>query len=621
MLLFNNTWLFQDSFFSKIFFLFRALNKVPRCLYSVVLPKAVQQRTEAGGIFLKYILFPVVLLILAFLLFSRNIYADTVTTFDWYWVFYEEETRENYSSFTIRPFFMRNVNGSKIFEASLMPLVYWKYQSPGKSDWKSLFGLAESVDYTHSNGVRDYDFGVFPFLLYGSSEDRADKYLHIWPFGGTVKGKLGQDRITTYTFPGFLLFFVFPPSYPLTWTMAGVFAASLIPLYVDYRSRDYKAFGILWPVIQRGKSPTRDDIRIMPFYAHNYKKNTYDNYSFLMIFNYQRVFLKDDEERTFFAFPFFGRRWNLSSVRGSGTLLWPFFSWGYDLKRDSFELNFPWPFVQIQTCKDPKIRKRIFFPFWGIYEFRNNETFFVTPLYFSIKKNTRNYSSEYYINFLVIWYFKREYNKEPNPVYGTSWRYFKIWPLFQYEYDDRGNVSFNMLSLLPFRDREGYEKLYQPFWTLFEYRRLQSGEKRLGLLLRLYYQQWGEDFIKVKMPLLFSVGFFAGRANKLTFLDHFTLFCYNNDEYGRHIGMLFSMFCYNNDRDGNYIRLFWIPVSLGKNDERVSISSARPDDNDEDSSGDSIDVQYGTLSDDIRLINNTKDSISNNITLYTGRVF
>lgn len=503
------------------------------------------------------------LLVFLFLLITSKLYSNTGIDFNWYWVFYEYEKKSDFQCLTIRPFYLKNIkNNDNIFTASLMPILFWEYKNERKTDWKSLFGLIESVDYVHSNGVRDYDFGIFPFFLYGDSSETRDKYLHVWPFGGTVKGKLGQDRITTVLFPGFLLFFVYPPVFPPTWINLGVFLVSLVPLYVDYESRDYKAYGIFWPLIQRGKSPTRDDKRFLPFYAHNYKKNTYDNYSVLMIFNYSKVFIGYDEERTFFAFPFYGRRWNLSSIRGSSALFWPFFSWGYDIKREDFELSFPWPLVQWQTSSDPQIIKRIFFPFFGIYKHTNKETFFITPLYFSLKKNAKNFNSEYYINALIIWYFKRDYKDKPSPVYGTSWRYFKIWPLFQYEYDDRGNLSFNLLSLLPFRDPEGYEKLYQPFWTLFEYRRLESGEKRFGLLLRLYYQRWGKDFLNIKIPLLFSFGSFEKAGAKLSFFDFFTLFCYNSNQGGKYIGMLFSMFAYGSEGDDSFIRLFWIPIKL-----------------------------------------------------------
>ncbi|MDY6970162.1 MAG: hypothetical protein SVR08_16120, partial [Spirochaetota bacterium] len=138
----------------------------------------------------------------------------------------------------------------------------------------------------------------------------------------------------------------------------------------------------------------------------------------------------------------------------------------------------------------------------------------------------------------------RDYKKKTDPVYGNSWRYFKLWPVFEYEYDDRGNLSFNLLSLLPFRDPEGYEKLYQPFWTIIEYSRLESGEKRLGLLLRIYYQRWGDDFMYIKIPFIFSYG--------------------SSDEILVELSFLFSMFAYCNDSEGKYLRLFWIPLKIGE---------------------------------------------------------
>ena len=38
-------------------------------------------------------------------------------------------------------------------------------------------------------------------------------------------------------------------------------------------------------------------------------------------------------------------------------------------------------------------------------------------------------------------------------------------------------------------------------------------EERLGLLLRLYYQQWGDGFLKIKIPLLFSYGHHQSSVN------------------------------------------------------------------------------------------------------------
>jgi hypothetical protein len=167
---------------------------------------------------------------------------------------------------------------------------------------------------------------------------------------------------------------------------------------------------------------------------------------------------------------------------------------------------------------------------------------FVTPLYFRLRKKTEYMESDYTVSALIVWRFAREYRGKPDPSYGNSWRYFKIWPLFQYEHDDRGNMAFSTLSLLPFRDPDGYELMYQPFWTLFEYRRFESGEKRLGLLLRTYFQAWGPDFLDIRVPILFSY-----RRSK----DELTKW-----------SILCSMFGYTRDGGGVTMNLFWIPVPV-----------------------------------------------------------
>ena len=497
-----------------------------------------------------------------------------------------------------RPFYMTTTytTVNKRFFASLMPIVFWGYETPRSYEWKSLFGLMGSVDYTHNNGVRDYDFGLFPFLLYGSSDNEQDQYFHLWPFGGTIRGKLGQDRISTRLFPGVLLFYYFPPTFPPGWITIAVLVASLIPLYVEYEAGDYNAWGILWPIIQRGSSPNRDDFRILPFYAHNYKRNYYDNYSYLVLFNYQNVFTRNDVQKTFFAVPFYGRRWSRSNNTGSGTLLWPFFSWGYNKKTVNFEINFPWPLVQIQDCLNPFIRKRIYFPFYGSYQYRNKEAFFITPLYFSLITDSRNFRSEYYINCFIVWYFKREYRNATHPVYGNSWRYFKIWPLFQYEHDDRGNMTFNMLSLLPFRDPEGYERMYQPFWTLFEYRRFQCGERRLGILLRLYYQRWGDHYLHIKIPIIFTYGESANRVREVSFL--------------------LSMFSYENTPAGRYLRLLWIPLRIGEGDPLSPHRNELRCEN-EDSGNSATEHHYSNL----RYTELPDNTINDAGCYYTGRVF
>ncbi|MFC1668944.1 hypothetical protein ACFL20_01015 [Spirochaetota bacterium] len=501
----------------------------------------------------------VVILALVFLalLPGKDLFAGQYADYNWFWVFYEYEKTDSFKSFTVRPFFLRNEKKGQKFETSLMPIIYWRYKYPNRDEYRGLFGIMHSVDYTHKTGIKDFDLFLFPVFFYGSSPDKRDRYMMIWPFGGSIRGKFGIEKVSPYVFPGFLLFVFFPPASVFSWTTTFYVILSVLPAYMTIEDRGYKAFSIFWPLIQKGESKNRYDFRVLPFFSYSRKKGFYENYSYLMIFNYRKMFYTNDVHKTFLALFLYGKKWSDSGVLAATTILWPFFSWGYDKRIKSYQMNLPWPLIQIQDCDEPKIKKRIFFPFYGEYNFRNIKTVFVTPLYFHLNKKGENFNSDYYYTFLfIVWYFKREY-KVSDKYYGKQWRYFKIWPLFNVEYNDAGDFAFNLLSVFPMRDRVGYEKLYQPFFSIFEYKRFRSGEKRLGFLMRLYFQRWSNDFLFIKIPLLFS---YSQSKDKMTELSFFMY-----------------MFAYEHEKKGKYIRLFWIPIRIGDADPDLElIGSNKP---------------------------------------------
>lgn len=473
---------------------------------------------------------------------------------DWFWVFYEHTEDFKKSTNVYRPFYMEAYDEQNLFQASLMPLIFWRYKTERYDTLNVFFGFYGSTEYTHPEEKKeDYDSGLMPFYLYGSGDEKKDEYIFIYPFGGDIKGKFGYDRISPYIFPGAAALFLFPPAGLLTWQTFIYIAVLIIPVYTEFESRDYRATAILWPFITWGKGDKREDVRFLPFYSHNKKTGWYDNYSYLLLINYGEQYFRDDEKYSFFFFPIFGRRWSKSGSMNSYTVLWPFFSWGYDLDRKETVYNLPWPFVQIMDSEKPFVKKRIFFPFWGKYETSKSESTFVTPLYFKYKHKAGNFRSEY-TNICILWsYFEREYSYS-HEYYGRSWRYYKLWPLFQVESNDAGYYRINVLSLLPFRDESGYEKLYQPFWTLFEYRIKPDGEKHLGFLLRTYYQVWNEDFFKMKIPFVISYE--------------------NRGESVKEFTVLLSSFGYEKDQNGTYLKMLWIPVKIGDGDASLAGNSA-----------------------------------------------
>ena len=469
-------------------------------------------------------------------------------SFEWFWFLYDKEVKTGHYSFAVRPFYLRSVNENQRFDAFLMPVAWWRYRTENKDQVKGLFGFYNSIEYHQPGGKPENDIGIFPFLFYGSGDSPNENYLLFWPIGGNMKGKIGYENLTAAVFPGILLFYFFPPASLLSWKTLTWTILSFVPVYSSWSRSDYDAFGIFWPIFMRGKSELRDDIRIMPFYSHKKKKGWYERYSYLMLINYSTDYYENDVRRTFFFFPFFGRKWSESGRISSWTVLWPFFSWGYDKKNNSYQYNLPWPLVQIEDTQYPRTKKRIFFPFYGRYEYAKSETFFVTPLFFKLSNKGELYDSIYYTNALIVWWHKRDYHTDQNPN-GRYWRYFKVWPLFSIEYNEKGKYVFNTLSLMPFRDEEGYERLYGPLWSLVEYSRFPEGEKRFGLILRTYYQRWGIDFFQSKVPILFSYSSIMNRTTKFS--------------------ILLSMFGYSHKSNGRYFNFLWLPIRIGDADPAI----------------------------------------------------
>lgn len=463
----------------------------------------------------------------------------------WFWFIYENRSAKTDSFTAVRPFFLKNTypNGSE-YRTVLPPVVYSRYDNSRGYRTYALFSLAGQTSI-YSKPEDDYDM-ILPPVFYGSGSTSRDRYLMIWPFGGTLKQKLGYDYITPVLFPGVALFFIYPPN---TVIMTALYcAACIIPLYAEYGYRDYHAKTVLWPIFMKGSGGGRESIRILPFYAHHTKKGFYDRKMYLLLYNYGETYTPKRTYFTRFLFPFFGKKWTNDGLVKSRTVLWPFFSWGYNKLNGEEFVNFPWPIFQKGKSDKPKTEKLILFPFYGKYKYESRTTVFYTPLYFRQTKEKISYCSDYRVMFLIIWKFHREYRLKEHEYYGRKWDYFKIWPLFHYESNDRGDRDFSLLSIFFFRDPDGYERLYSPLFSIAEYHR-RGGFKSFGILFRTYYQVQNGGHFQWKIPGLAGYSSYEGRTTEFS--------------------LLFSSFGMFHDERGRGFRFLWIPIVTNKEDKIV----------------------------------------------------
>ncbi|MDH5656901.1 MAG: hypothetical protein OEZ34_13390, partial [Spirochaetia bacterium] len=234
------------------------------------------------------------------------------------------------------------------------------------------------------------------------------------------------------------------------------------------------------------------------------------------------VAMNKKEPRKFFMFwPFYARKWSDNGNLRAHAILplfgIPMFSWGRDKKAGNFNLKLFWFFYQYGYSKNPLMKKHVIFPFWIHYRFGSEDGSYyrdskIVLLYAKMQTRSTIVDSDYHIFFPFYWNAKRHYKQE-----DVKEKYIKIWPLFHYRKDTAGNRHFRTLDLWPFRS-EKVDRYWGPIWTLYEYGRMDNGDRYHSVLLRLFSTYKSENrrriflagFDTMKSKDEFSIQFLGG---------------------------------------------------------------------------------------------------------------
>lgn len=401
-------------------------------------------------------------------------HGELPSDYSQFWFLYEKETRPGQEYIIYRPFY-------SIFEEHetaytqrtfLFPL-YYKEETNYWYTWTVMF-LFTGNGFKHEDTGEDDDL-LTPFFFWGSGDSESERYWGFFPFYGKLKGKLG------YTEVNFVLF----------------------PIYADWQRRNYKAKGILWPIIMWGESPTRSDVRVFPFYAKKEHEGKYYQYSILWpFFQWGRKYMDKREPISYgMFFPFYlYKDSDEGNMKSRGIFWFPFLGSflgaGFDKRTSEVDFNLLFFLIQYGSNNDMDYRKFILFPFYGQYQFASKKSTFISPFYFRMTSDTHHVKSHstFFLPFLSIMH-------SYYPEQDRTDDYWKLWPIMRYHRDTEGSIEWNMLTLFPLRSKE-IEKTWDPIISLIEYKDLSNGEKRFSMLLRLYTQRWSHDKFAFYIPFL-----------------------------------------------------------------------------------------------------------------------
>lgn len=361
-------------------------------------------------------------------------------------------------------FHVASAEGGTVRQTQALWPIFNSSRKPGDhTDWLLPFYWRKKV--TKPDGTTDEDFFVFPLFFGGRTGDKS--HFAFFPIAGRLEGALGRRQVS---------FFLFP-------------------LYCDAEAGEHETRNVLFPVWHLTKGEDKRGWHIWPFYGQmerpGKEKAGFVLWPFVTFSKSERADGKGPE--AIFFCPFYGRY--RSPQRTGWTLLWPFCSSFKNEKDGGRELNMPWPIVSI--VRKPNYSRTITWPFWAETKQPGSVRTSVCWPLFRWHEQERKGTLKTEFSFLPILSVRKEQS-----VQFTS-RSTVLWPLLRYDADSKGNRRFRLLSLLWFRDPDGFDRNYADFWRIWCYDRSADGTKTTDLLWHFYYhRRKGDDRVLKIGPLL-----------------------------------------------------------------------------------------------------------------------
>lgn len=350
---------------------------------------------------------------------------------------------------------------------------------------------------------------IFPFYLRKHLPDGTSD-LGLFPFYGHLINRFGRDDIRFVMFPA----------------------------YAKTRKKDLTTVNILYPFVSWWDAPGRTGYQIFPFYGRDDAPDRFrKRFIFWPVYFRQSVDIDTPVPREILlVLPFYASF--ESADYHSRTILWPFFTHAIDRKRQTEEWDLPFPFVVF--LKGPEHRITRVLPFYGREDDHGDvSTSILWPIYKrQVSEDETTFSSRTRILFYLI-QNKRSGSRE-GPTYD---RRVDVWPLGTYIRQGADGKRVWALSLLEplFPENEKVQKIYAPFWRLFDYNRRDKTHYRISALWNLFRMDKGDE------GSLFSVAPLIAKETGPERVEW---------------SFLMGMFRWRHESGGSSLRLLYLPWPL-----------------------------------------------------------
>ncbi|MCX8091513.1 MAG: hypothetical protein N3I86_11410 [Verrucomicrobiae bacterium] len=421
--------------------------------------------------------------------------------------FWVEQRRESEQLIAVPPLFSLTTDAateSREFDFLYPLLTLDRYGSEYRWQLLQLLSWSGGRD---QDGDRRRRFTLFPLYFQQRGDDPADHYTALFPFYGTLRGRLLRDEIH------FVLF----------------------PLYSRTRKKDVVTENYLYPVVHVRRGEGLRGWQLWPLAGREHKEVTWTTNGF------GEVEVVGGHDKAFVLWPvFLDQTTGLgttnvarlravlplysslrSTNRDSTTVLWPLLTWTEDRERGYREWDAPWPLIVFARGAG-KTTSRVW-PFFSHAESTNLVSeFYFWPLYKYNRFQTPAMQRE-----RTRWlFFLYSELAEVNWETGARRERRDLWPLWTWRRDFNGNTRLQLLAplepVLP--NNKSIERNWSPLWALWRAEtNPRTGASSRSLLWNFYRSERTPD--------------------------------------SRKCSLLFGLFQYHSDAQGRRVRLFYVPLS------------------------------------------------------------
>ena len=359
-----------------------------------------------------------------------------------------------------RPLFTQASGGGCVRTDLLYPLFYYRKYSDGYK-WSLLElinGQGTDADATKAGGPTDRQFDLWPFYFSRETADPAATYHALLPVYGTIKYRLGYDRVFWAPFPLYVQ------------TEKGGKKVTYAPFpFIRFSSGKENGFGI-WPLFgsTSGPGPARHFFLAWPLFWDNTVEPGPDA-------------PEGTAPGTQFGFlPFYTREKDPGSI--SENYIWPFF--GYTERTAPYrysERRYFWPFL-VQGKGDDRLLER-WGPFYTHSDIKGTESTWVGwPLWHQttwVDADIRQTKTQFF--YFVYWSMEEESVSRPAAAHAYKRH---IWPILSIWDNGAGSrqVQFPSPMDVFFSGNSDMPVVWTPLFSLYRYDHRPTGETRTSVL-------------------------------------------------------------------------------------------------------------------------------------------